>query len=184
MSQVNDINFTEWFRDAATRCPEIAHVQDDPEQQRFFEMEWDEMMQSRRNLSNEHFTLILLDYKEKFNDNKGEYYSNTPVLQFLVIRSVDAGVDKKPIYNEARRIAMKVLNKMVTDSLSMREECEADVPEGVYPPKEVDLGSLTIDRVQPEEFISSYGVLFTIKVLTDHETVFRRPDSDTWTPLS
>jgi hypothetical protein len=180
---VNDTNLTAWFRDAATRHPKILHVETVPGK-RFFEMEWDEMVQNGKQLANDKWYLILEDYKEQFFDNGGEYITITPVLSFLVVRSTPLGNSEKKMetYVEAREIAKSIVQKLHADSIACRNNTDADVPPGVVPPVNVELGTLTFQRVQPPMFAHSAGVYCTVRVRTNEEEDFGSSDVD-WVPL-
>lgn len=178
----NDENLTAYFKDIATRHTAIQHTDADP---RFFELEWDEMVSNGKALSNDHFYLILQDYKEQFDDNKAEYYPQFPVISFMIVKAVKPGKtsDKKAVYQEARRIAKGIIAKMRKDGIDSREDCEADVPVNVAPPSAVFIKTLSFQRIAPPFFAHSFGVLATIKIHTDIEEDFP-VDEDDWLPLS
>lgn len=180
----SDKNITEWFRDMATRHTAIQHVEGDESKKRFFELEWDEMMTNAQALSNDVWYLILEDYREQFRDNGAEYVSITPLVSFWVLKAVDLGdaAQKMATYQEARRIALGIVKKMKKDTNDQISDCEADVPDGVIPPKLVDLSTLTVDRLAHPMFTHSFGVRVSVKLRTDHEEPFERDDAD-WLPL-
>ena len=72
MALPNPDNLSAWFRDAATRHPDILHTAAKP---RFFEMEWDEMMEAATPLAAPSWTLVLEEYTEQVRDNEGDYLS-------------------------------------------------------------------------------------------------------------
>lgn len=179
----NDANITAWFEDAATRHPEILHNPATEAGKRFFELEWDEMVQNAKQLSNTGWYLILEDYREEFQDNNADYISQTPTITFWVIRNVKPGdrADKKQAYQDARRIARSIWSKLARDTHNYLAECDADVPDGVSLPADVLLGTLVVDRLQHPMFPSSFGVRCMLKIRTNHEESL---DEETeWVPL-
>lgn len=173
-----DANITAWFKDAATRHPDILHT---PEKPRFFEMEWELLMQHGANLSAKSWVLILEDYEEQFADPNADYISITPVIAFMVGRNVPKGnkAALQATYEEARRIGKSIIAKWKQDQL---DACDADVPEGVTPPRLVDIHTLRIVRVQLPMFDEAFGVRVSIRIRTDEETTFSRDEVE-WVPL-
>lgn len=165
-----DQNITAWFEDAARRHPDIRHTDKD---QRFFEEEWNLMMQNSSKLAAKSFVLVLEDYEERFHDPLADYVTITPELAFMVGRHVPKGkkADLQHTWEEARRIAKGIVAKLYRDC---QDACDADVPEGVKPPVMVDLNSLRITRVQLPMFDHAFGVRVTILIRTDQETTFER----------
>jgi hypothetical protein len=173
-----DANITAWFKDAATRHPDILHT---PEKPKFFEMEWELLMQHGANLSAKSWVLILEDYEEQFADPNADYISITPVIAFMVGRNVPKGnkAALQATYEEARRIGKSIIAKWKQDQL---DACDADVPEGVTPPRLVDIHTLRIVRVQLPMFDEAFGVRVSIRIRTDEETTFSRDEVE-WVPL-
>lgn len=175
----NDRNITAWFRDAATRHPDIRHSDAD---QRFFELEWEDLLASGKKQGAKGWYLILEDYTEKFHDPDAEYITITPEVAFLVVRSVPRGkvAEKMQTYEEARRIAKSIVAKLYRDYV---DGCDADVPAGVTVPRLVDLNTLRIDRVSNVPLLdNAYGVRTQVMIRTDTETTFTR-DEGGWLPL-
>lgn len=180
-----DENITAWLLDAATRNRDIQHDPADPKKKRFFEMEWEEMMQNATQLSATHFCLVLEDYKEQFRDNDADYISSTPVIAFMILRAVTTGrvEEVKTAYKEARRIALSITGKLKQDTIDHNNECEADVPPDVVPPKLLDYNTLSIQKVRPPMFLHAFGVRAVMKLRLDHEVTLGRVDAD-WLPLA
>ncbi len=172
-----DANISAYFLDVAMRHPDIQH---DPEAERdkhrFFELEWDEMMSNARNLSAVNWTLVLEDYRERFNDNRGDYITSKPMVTFMVLKHVAKGKLglKHQTWQEARRIAHSIIGKLRSDQEEHRMHCTADVPDGVMPPHLIDLSTLTFERVQPEIFDHAVGCRASFAWLMDHEESFSR----------
>lgn len=180
-----DANITAYFLDVAMRHPSIRHNPAAPSQeQRFFELEWDEMMSDPRKLSAIHWTLVLEDYRERFNDNKGDYISCKPMVTFMVLKHVQRGdaAARMQTWQEARRIAHSIIGKLRADQEQHRMSCTADVPEGVVPPHLIDLSTLTFERVQPEIFDHAVGCRASFAWMMDHEETFGRDEVE-WLPL-
>lgn len=166
-------NITAWFKDAATRHPLIQHSDASSKTKRFFEIEWDEMLQNGQQLGipKDAWYLCLEDYREEYDENDTEYISMLPVLRFWVIRSVKPGdlADKKLAYEEARAIARSIWSKLKKDAHDYLVDCSADVPDGVELPADVYLNTLKVDRLQHPMFTDSYGVSVMLKVRYNHE---------------
>lgn len=173
-----DQNITAWFDDAARRHPDIRHSDAD---KRFYEEEWNLMMQNGRSLSAKSWVLLLEDYEERFHDPLADYVTITPELAFMVGRHVPQGkkAELQTTYEEARRIAKSIVAKLYRDCM---DACDADVPEGVKPPVMVDLNSLRITRVELPLFDHAFGVRVTILIRTNDETTFTREEA-AWLPL-
>lgn len=178
MALPNPENLSLWFRDAATRHPDILHTE---QNKRFFELEWDEMMEAAQPLAAEKWTLVLEEYTEQFVDNLGDYISVLNVVAFMVVKNVTRGeaMEKLNTFEEARRIAKSIVAKLKADELAA---CDADVPVGVTAPRLVDLSTLRIQRIMPDLFDHAAGVRVIVKVRTDQEATFSR-DEVAWAPL-
>ena len=180
---INDKNITAWFKDAATRHPDILHT-DTEAGRRFFEMEWDDMVRNGKQLANHKWYLILEDYKEQFHDNGAEYITLTPVLSFMVVRSTPLGKpeEKMKTFQDARAIAKSIVEKLHQDSMACRNNGQADVPTGVVPPESVELSTLTMQRIVPPMFANSAGVYCTVRVRTNESEDFNS-STVAWVPL-
>lgn len=172
-------NTSAWFADAATRHPQILHTPGDP---RFFELEWDEMMQAGRPLAAKHWTLVLEDYTERVRDNDGDYLSTLQDLAFVVVRHVKPGAAqaKHATFEAAKLIGKSIIAKLKADASL---DCDADVPAGVSPPRHVDLSTVTFMPVMHPAFDHAAGCRVTVRIRTDHELTFER-DEVAWLPLA
>lgn len=175
----NVANITAWFVDAATRHPDILHS---TANKRFFELEWDEMMQSGAALAAEKWTLAFEDYTEQVRDNDGDYLSIIQVLAFQVVKHVPQGdaVALHANFVEGRRIAKSIVAKMKADEL---DGCDADVPAGVTAPRLVDLSAVTFMPMLSPYFDHAAGCRCTVRIRTDHEVTFSRNEV-AWMPLT
>ncbi|HRH68781.1 MAG TPA: hypothetical protein PLB89_04670 [Flavobacteriales bacterium] len=171
---------TALFLDAAKRHPDILHT-DTVKPPRFYELEWEEMVQSGSKLAAVHWTLILEEYVEEFRDNGADYISLFPHIAFLVGKHVPQGNNaaKQATYLEARRIAHSIVGKFRSDE---RDRCNADLPPGVNAPALVELSTLRIQPIKLPLLDNAYGVRCTIKIRTDQEEHFSR-DEVAWLPL-
>lgn len=164
---MDDKQLTAWFTDAATRNPDIRHTSAKP---RFFEMEWDEIIQSGAAMALPHFALVLEDYEDGMNDNGHDYISGTMNIAFLIIRTVPPGkrAMKKETYAKARKIARDILAKLHSDADA--GPCDADVPNGITPPVKVLLSTMSGQRIGPvPAFDQAFGyrLQVTIRVHDD-----------------
>ena len=170
-------NLTAWFMDAATRHPDILHTTDNP---RFFELEWDEIVQSGGLAALPGWALVLEDHEDSMEDNDGDYISRRTNLAFMVLRTVPIGdlPAKKAAYIDAQRIAEQVLAKLYTDSLL--GHCDADLPPGIMPPVKVLLNTARCIRVGPVPvFDNAFGCRISLDIRT-HEEVDMSTDSVSW----
>lgn len=174
-----DENITAWFTDAAARHPDILHTAQKP---RFFEMEWDEIIQSGKAMALPHFALVLEDYEEGMNDNGGDYITRMPQLSFMVLRTVPPGklALKKETYTKAKLIAESILAKLHSDCDA--GVCDADVPTGVIPPVHVLISSVKGTKVGPvPAFDQAFGYRLSVNIRTDNN-VDLTTDNTAWVP--
>lgn len=172
-------NISAWFRDAATRHPDILHTEAKP---RYYELEWDEMMAAGQPIAAKDFTLVLEDYVENVRDNGGDYLSTLQDLAFMVVKHVPRNAKasvKREMFNRTKLIAKSIVAKLKADEL---DACDADVPAGVAPPRYVDLSTVTYMPVMPSFFDHAVGCRVTVKIRTDDELEFRRDEVE-WVAL-
>lgn len=171
-------NIHQWFLDACTRHPDIAHTEARP---KFFEMEFDEIVQSGARMAMQGFNVILEDYREKLNDNGGDYHSETALLAFWVVTQVGAGkaTARRAAYAACKTKAYDLLAKMVRDSCIMGEE--ADLPAGLVRPHAIDLNAVETMTVGPV-FDQAFGIRMSVNWL-DHQEVDLSRERVEWTPL-
>jgi hypothetical protein len=169
----NSANITAWFTDAATRHPDILHSATN---KRFFELEWDEMIENGQALSVLNWTLILEDYVEQPRDNDGDYVSIVQTISFMVVKHVPIGdVDaKKLAFEKGRSICWDIIAKMKADEGAGIEGCDPDVPAGVSAPHFEDLNSTRIIVVQPDFLDHACGARATVLWRTDNEVDLSR----------
>lgn len=161
---------TALFKDVATRHPLIRHT-DDLKIPRFYEMEWEEMLQSGSGVAAVNWTLVLEEYVEEFRDNNGGYISLNPNVAFLVGKHVKQGdkAAKAAAFLEARAIAHNIIGKFQEHD---RLGCNADLPAGVKAPANVDINTLRIQPIRLPYFDHAFGVRVSIKIRTDQEELF------------
>ncbi len=173
-------NITAWFTDAATRHPDIRHT---PQVPRFFEMEWDEIVQNGAMAALPAWALVLEDGEDAMEYNEGDYTSRRTSIAFMLLRTVPVGdtAHKKATYTEAQRIAEQVLAKLNNDALE--EHCDADLPPGISPPVKVLLNSVRGMRVGPvPAFDHAFGYRIALDIRTNNE-VDMDPQNAGWLPL-
>lgn len=174
-------NITAWFTDAATRHPDIRHG--DGGAVRFFELEWDELIQNGGMQALTHWTLVLEDYDESMEDSGADYYARRPHLAFMVVKTVPQGdlPGKKQAYIDAQRIAEQVLAKLFTDTDT--GPCTADVPAGVRVPVKVLIDTVKGTRVGPvPAFDHAFGYRISVDVRMDGD-VDLDSSHTAWLPL-
>lgn len=172
-------NIRLWFLDACARHPDIAHTDARP---RFFEMEFDEIVQGSASMAMQGYNVILEDYREKLNDNLGDYHSETALLAFWVVTHVGVGKAeaKRAAYAACKAKAFDLLAKMWNDSCAIGEE--ADLPAGIVRPHAIDLNAVETMTVGPV-FDHAYGIRMSVNWL-DHQEVDLSRERVAWNPLT
>jgi hypothetical protein len=162
---------TAWFTDAATRHPLILHTTVKP---RFFELEFDLILQNGVKAAMTGWTVILEDYTTGLRDNDADYISKVPKLAFWVIKHVPHGkkADLQDAYEDAEGIAQDIIAKLYQDSLD--GICDADVPAAItIVPRSVDLNSVSFQPLGPE-LDNAYGTRCTVNIRMDKEVNLSR----------
>lgn len=176
-------NITNWFTDAATRHPTILHTAAQP---RFFEMEFDLIIQNGQKMAMKDWTIILEDHKNRYLTNGDDYHRKIHKVAFWVVKQVKQGnkQERQEAYNEAEIIGEDIIGKLAADSgvLEDTERCSADVPDGVEPPWDFDLSTVESMPIGPE-FDNAYGMRFTLDWNSTKDVVISR-DRVEWEPLA
>jgi len=156
---------TAYFKDIATRHPSIRHTEAKP---RFFELEWEEMMQTASPLAATSWVLVLEEYTENLRDNDGDYLSLLPTMAVMVGIHVPQGRKsaKDAAFRDSRTICWDIVDKMKADELAA---CDADVPAGVRPPRLMDLSSVKLQPIKLPYFDHTFGTRLTFRWRVDKD---------------
>lgn len=170
---------TALFKDLAIRHPLVAHT-DTLAIPRFYELEWEEMLQGGTAVACVNWTVVLEEYIEEYRDNNGDYVSLFPHVAFLVGKHVPQGnkAAKAQTFLDARGIAHSFIGKLQEHD---RLGCDADLPAGVSAPANVDINTLRIQPIRLPYFDHAFGVRASIKIRTDQEGHFSG-DEVNWLP--
>ena len=114
-------HITALFKDAAERHPDIQHS-DTLKIPRFYELEWDEMMQFGTGLAVKNWTMVLEEYTEEFRDNNGDYISLLPNIAFMIGKHVPHGKNdlKQQAWTESRNICHNIIAKLSAEAAESR----------------------------------------------------------------
>lgn len=169
-------HITAYFTDAATRHPLILH---NPTATipRFFEMEFDLIIQNGSKLAMKDWTLILEDHTDRLRSNADDYVHVIHKVAFWIIKHVPQGkkADLVAAYATAETIGYDIIGKLVADSgmLENTERCSADVPDDVEPPYDFDLATVEKMQIGPE-FDHAYGARFSFDWNSTKEITINR----------
>ena len=161
---------TAWFLDAATRHPLILHTTATP---RFFEAEFELLLQNGVKLAATGWTLLLEDYTTQLRDNDHDYVSKVPKMAFWIVKHVKQGskAELQATYETAEDIAQDIIAKLHQDVLN---PCEADVPAAIdLLPRSVDLSSVSFQPIGPE-LDHAFGIRTMVNVRVDEEVNLER----------
>lgn len=171
-------SLTAWFTDAATRHPAIGHTTAKP---RFFEAEFDLILQNGVKVAMTGWTLILEDHTTALRDNEHDYVSKVTRAAFWVVRHVKQGSKAvlEETYHQAEAIALDVIAKLHQDVL---DTCNADVPPAItLLPRDLDLNSVNLQPIGPE-LDHAYGIRCAVSMRFDEDVDLSR-ERVAWTPL-
>lgn len=161
----NLTNIIAYFEDMATRHPAILHSADE---QRFFDLEWDDMVENGAKLAGTGWNVVLEDFREEYLVDGGEHEMVRASIAVMILTNVPRGkqAKKNTAYELSRHIAIDFLAKMKRERFN---DCDPDLPVGVFPPEWVDLNTATFTRVQPRftGFDHSCGVRMVVRWLSD-----------------
>ena len=174
----NFTNLIAYFRDMATRHPDILHTAAKP---RFFFLEWDTMVESGQKLAATGYTLVVEDFKEQLKVDGGEHETVVQSVALMVLRHAKPGnqADVMEAYTDSRRICRSLLAKMRREHFN---NCAPDVPAGITVPEWVDLNSATITAVKPPFFDNAYGMRMVVQCRTRDEGLLTEDDTE-WVEL-
>lgn len=174
-------HITALFRDAAMRHPQIQHT-NELRLPRFYELEWEEMLQSGSRVACPDWTMVLEEYVEEYRDNNGDYISLLPTVAFLIGRHVRQGdaQAKAQTFLDARAIAHSIVARL-RQHASLG--CNADLPPGVAAPALVDINTLRIQPLRLPYFDHAFGVRASLRMRTDQEVPFTGEEVE-WLPLT
>jgi len=179
----NLTNIIAYFEDLATRHPAVQHS---AIKQRFFDLEWDEMVENGATLAGTGWNVVLEDFKEEYRVDGGEHEMIRASIAIMVLTNVPRGkqAEKNTAYENARQIAKSFLAKMKREHYN---DCEPDLPIGVFPPEWIDLNAVTFTRVQPRftGFDHSCGVRMVVRWQSEIPFGEMLAQDDTpWIPLT
>lgn len=173
-------NITAYIEDMARRHPLVLHGEAGV--QRFFDLEWDDMVENGAKLAGKGWNIVLEDYQEEHREDGGEYEYYVASVAIMILTNVPRGKEgfRKDAYVTARAIAQSFRAKMKREHAG---NCDPDVPDGVRCPEWVDPNKGRFQRVQPpfNGFDNSAGIRMVVRWTGTDETPLDK-DTTEWLP--